>query len=77
MQQVLAWREGRQRGEEGTGTPCRAWQVKVRRAFLQAQLAAVEGQKLEPGQKSGLIYVLKGATEVRVWRQDRRSGKTG
>lgn len=75
---MLAWREGRQRGEEGPGTPCRAWQVKVRsRAFLQAQLAAVEGRKLEPGQKSGLIYVFKGATQVRVWRQDRRSSKTG
>lgn len=32
---------------------------------------------LEAGQKSDLIYVLKGATQVRVWRLDRRSSKTG
>lgn len=48
VQEVLEWREGRRRGEEGHGTACRAWQVKMRsRGFLQVQLAAVEraGQK--------------------------------
>lgn len=40
------------------------------------QLVAVEAG-LEAGQKSGLIYVLKGANQVRGWRLDHRSSKIG
>lgn len=46
-------------------------------AFLQVQLAAVKAVRLEAGQKRGLIYVLKGATQVRGWRLDRKSSKIG
>lgn len=71
---MLEWREGRRRGEEGQGTACQAWQVKVRsRALLQVPPpGSGESRAAEC-----LMPVLKEASEVRMWRLGCRTSKTG
>lgn len=70
-------REGRRSGEEGNGHLGRAWQVKVSGGGGgPSSWRGGQTWRAVSRREYGLIYVLKGAAWVRVWRLGCRTSKT-